>query len=61
MTIYDFSSYIMDGVRIEIYDYGKGESVFDGYPEEIPEELERRTLASVETLGSVLILNIEED
>lgn len=61
MTIYDFTSYIMDGVRIEIYDFGKGESVFEGYADEIPEEYETRILASVETLGSVLIMNIEED
>ena len=61
MTVYDFMSYIMDGVRIEIYDFGKGKSVFEGYPEDIPEEYEGRTLSSVEAFGSVLVLNVEED
>ena len=57
-TIYELIDYIIDGNKCEIFDTETGNTIFEGYPDEIPEHLQDAEVSSFEGDKNKIIFNI---
>ena len=59
MTVYDLVNYIMDDSQVEIYMLDEGKTVFSGDVHDIPWNLMKLEVASINPSENAIVINIQ--
>ncbi len=62
MTVYDLIDLLTDAATVEVFSFDKGETVYKGFSDEIPDEIGAQEVASIDPIfpeSQHLTINID--